>query len=263
MRAETQRALLAALVLFVAAVLFRVLPYQDPLAIDLSMRLLEPSSEHFLGTDDLGRDLLGRVVLGTSNSLLLSLLAIAAATLIGLVLGLVAAQWRDSYVDWLISGVGDVLMSLPFLLVIAGVLSVVGPSLQNAYVVLVAVMWVAPARVARAEATRMHSLKYVLAARGIGMSKWRINTHVIAPVCAESCVTFAFSYLPEVIGLEAGLSFIGLGIQPPTPSLGKLIFDGLNFVGTHWWLALSPAAFLVVCVLFIQAVSLERQQTWR
>lgn len=260
MRPEAKRALLAVMALLLAAFLLRIVPVQDPLAVDLSLRLAAPSLQHWTGTDELGRDLLSRVLLGLSNSLLLSLMAILVATMLGLVLGLVAAQWRDTLVDRLIVGAGDVLMSLPFLLVIAGVLAVIGPSLSNAYLVLIAVMWVAPARVARTEAVRMHGLGYVLASRSIGMSEWRINTHILAPVCAESCITFSFSYLPEVIGLEAGLSFLGLGIQPPTPSLGKLVFDGLNYIGQHWWLAVVPAGALLLCVLTIQVASAERER---
>jgi peptide/nickel transport system permease protein len=112
-------------------------------------------------------------------------------------------------------------------------------------------MWVNPARLVRAEVLRTATLDYVTAARALGSPEPRILFRTILPTCLGSAVIFSVSYLPEVVALEAGLSFLGLGVQPPAPGLGKMIFDGLSFVYSAWWISLFPAAMLFLLVLVV------------
>lgn len=232
-----------------------MLPTQDPLTMDVAQRLLPPSATHWLGTDDLGRDLLSRVVAGTALTVGVSIAALLASLAIGVLLGAAAGfcygRWPDRLFLWL----SDLLVSLPFLIVIAAVLSVTGAGLAKAYAVLTAIIWVSPARIVRAEVIKAAPLDYVSAERALGTPEWRILLLTLVPACVDAAVVFAVGYLPEIIALEAGLSFLGLGVQPPQPSLGKMIFDGLTHIGAAWWLAIMPATALFLVVLGVRGIA--------
>jgi peptide/nickel transport system permease protein len=243
------------LILALIAALGPFLPVQEPLEFDLSSRLRAPSSEHLLGTDDLGRDVLSRTVHGFSTTVLVSLCALISSLALGILLGGGAGYFGNSIGDRLFNWVCNLIMSLPFLLIIAAILSLTRPTIVKAYVILTGIMWVYPARIVRAEVMKTKTLPYVEASRALGGTEWRIFTKTILPASVLSAVTFSLSYLPEVIGLEAGLSFLGLGVQPPDPGLGKMIFDGLNYISSAWWMALFPAGTLFVLVLGIKWVS--------
>jgi peptide/nickel transport system permease protein len=153
------------------------------------------------------------------------------------------------------SWLADFLVSVPFLIVIAAVLSLTGPGLEKAYVVLTAIIWVSPARIVRAEVIKTLPLEYVSAERALGNPGWRILFITVVPACVDAAILFSVGYLPEIIALEAGLSFLGLGVQPPQPSLGKMIFDGMTYIGSAWWVAFVPAATLFAIVTGVQAVA--------
>lgn len=249
--------LLAALAAF--GVLLPLLPIGDPLAVSLNERFFPPASPgHWLGTDDLGRDVLSRLLLGLSTTLLVSVGATIAAFLIGTVVGGVAGYFPDSLFDRAVNWLINLILSLPLLLVIAAVLSVTGPGLTNAYVVLALLMWVAPARVVRAEVTRRRQLGYVLAARALGVPRSAILFRKLLPRAARPALAMTYSYLPEVIGLEAGLSFLGLGVRPPAPAVGRMILDGLPYLHLAWWLAIVPAAALSAILLVINLTAHRR-----
>lgn len=239
--------------LALVGVLATLLPLQDPLGSDLHSRLLPPSPDHLFGTDDLGRDLLSRTVHGFSTTVLVSVGALLSSLALGIAFGALAGYWGDGAVDRIFNWIVSVIMSLPFLLVMAAILSLTRPTIEKAYVILAGIMWVYPARIVRAEVMKTKALPYVEAARALGSTEWRIITKVVLPACIGSAVTFSLSYLPEIIGLEAGLSFLGLGVQPPDPGLGKMIFDGLSYISSAWWIALFPAAMLFLLVLSINA----------
>lgn len=240
-----------------------VLPYlapQDPLAVDLSQRLLPPDSTHWFGTDELGRDLLSRIQHGLSLTLWLSIAALATAFAVGSLVGAVAGYWRGRWPDRALSWLTDVMTSIPFLLVIAGVLAVVGPGLGKAYAVLAGVMWVHPARIVQMEVARAMSDGYVAAARAGGVPEWRILLLSVLPGCLDAAALFLIAYLPEIIALEAGLSFLGLGVQPPQPGIGKMIFDGVSYLSAAWWMAVFPAAALFVVVLIVRVILVFTRQ---
>ena len=248
--------------LFLAALLLASqvavhVPLPDPVAMTATSSLLPPASPgHPWGTDELGRDVLSRVIHGLSATLRVSVVALVTALAIGAVTGGVAGYFAGGHVDTAVNWLIDLILSLPFLLVMAAILSVTSPGLGNAYTVLAGIMWVHPARIVRAEVARRRNLGYVLAARALGVTELHIFLRKLLPSAVRPAVLLSVSYLPEIVALEAGLSFVGLGAQPPEPGLGKMIFDGLPYIYSSWWLTVYPAATLFVVVLAINAVAL-------
>lgn len=223
----------------------------DPIKIRLADRLNSPSLTHLWGTDDLGRDVLSRGLYGFSTTVLVSVAALLSSLVIGIVAGALAGYYYDTVLDDVFQWLVNLIVGLPFLLVMAAILSMTRPTIAKAYVILTCIMWVNPARLVRAEVLRTRNLDYVAAARALGCPEPRILLRTILPACLGSAITFSVSYLPEIVALEAGLSFLGLGVQPPDPGLGKMIFDGLSFIYSAWWISFFPAAMLfalVVCV---------------
>ena len=256
MRLDTSNsALLALVILIVICLLLPLFPTQDPLAIAIEKRFVAPNSTNWFGTDDLGRDLLSRVIRGTALTVGISAAALLSSLVIGVLLGSVAGYNYNRWPDRVFSWVADFLISVPFLVVIAAVLSLGEPGLGKAYVVLTAIMWVGPARIVRAEVIKTMSLDYVSAERALGNTGWRILFITIVPACVDAAILYSIGYLPEIIAIEAGLSFLGLGVQPPQPSLGKMIFDGMTYLGSAWWIVVSPAAALFVVVTGVQVVA--------
>ena len=240
--------------LFVLSYFIPWLATQDPVGIDLNERLMAPSGAHLFGTDDLGRDVLSRVLHGFSTTVMVSLAALVSALGIGIFLGSLAGYFYKHWVDWGFNWFASLIMSIPFLLIMASILSLTTPTIGKAYLILAGIMWVNTARLVRVEVIKRMPLDYVTAARALGGTEWNIVVKDVLPACTQSAVLFSISYLPEIIALEAGLSFLGLGVQPPDPGLGKMIFDGLNYIYAAPWIALFPAAALFVLVLFVNVL---------
>ena len=256
MHADSTRSVLLALVVLTGlCILLACLPGQDPLRISVDNRLVVPSNQHWFGTDELGRDLLSRVAAGTALTVGVSVAALFSSLAFGVMIGATAGYYYNRWLDRLLCWIADVFVSVPFLLVVAAVLSVTGPGLIKAYAVLTAIMWVNPARIVRAEVIKTWPLDYVSAERTLGTPEWKVLFVTVVPACVNTAMLFSVGYLPEIIALEAGLSFLGLGVQPPQPSLGKMIFEGLNQIGAAWWLATLPAAALFLVVLSVQGVA--------
>jgi peptide/nickel transport system permease protein len=246
--------LLLALVIAAAAVPF--LPWPDPLRIALSDRFAPPLSlGHLLGADELGRDLLSRCVHGLATTLLVAIGASLAALALGGLIGGYAGSRPGSLADLVIGWLGNLFLSLPFLLVMAGVLSLTTPSLLKAYTVLAGMLWMQPARIVRTEIARRRDLGYILAARALGMGSWRILLLKLLPAALPPAAVLSLSYLPEVVALEAGLSFLGMGVRPPAPGIGKMIFDGLPYLSSAWWVAGFPALLLLAAVAVIHGIA--------
>lgn len=247
----TIRTILFLSAIFVIAILVPNLSPHNPLEIDLNKKFIEPSLQHFWGTDELGRDVLSRALHGFSTTICVSIVALVSSLVIGICLGGIAGYLYNTWVDWTFNWIVSLIFSLPFLLIMASIMSIIKPDIGNAYMILTCIMWVGPARITRAEVIKTRNLGYVLSAKAFGYPEWHILLLTIIPATVESAFTFSISYLPEIIGLEAGLSFLGLGIQPPYPGLGKMIFDGLNYIYSAWWLALFPALSLFLIVMVI------------
>ncbi|WP_181767846.1 ABC transporter permease [Streptomyces albidus (ex Kaewkla and Franco 2022)] len=226
-------------------------PY-GPNAVDVTRALQPPSMEHWFGTDDLGRDVLSRVVLAARVSLQVSLISVSIALVVGVVLGLVVGYFRG-WADTVIMRVVDVVFAFPIMLLAIAIVAVLGPGVTTATVAIGVVYVPVFARVTRASALALREEPYVRAAAAIGAGPLRIiRAHVLpnvsAPVIVQTSLSLAFAILSE-----AALSFLGLGVQPPQPSWGRMLFDGKGFTDA-WWMSVFPGLAIFVTVLAFNLV---------
>ncbi len=227
----------------------------DPGDQEISRALQRPSwlggpPGALLGTDNLGRDIYSRILFGSRVSLIVGLSAVAIAGSLGFVLGLVAGYYRG-WVDSLIMRVADFQLSVPFIVLAIAVLGVIGPSLQNLILVLGVTSWVSYARVVRSEVLWLRESEFVLAARAVGARGIRIILYHIRPNVMAATIILASLEVARMIISEAALSFLGLGIPPPTPSWGAMVADGRNYLDSAWWIAAFPGLAIVITVLGI------------
>ncbi len=236
------------------AVFAPVLAPHNPYELNLAKRLMPPawleggSWAHALGTDPLGRDLLSRILYGARTSLAVSGVAVLMAAALGVFLGLVSG-YASPWVDALIMRIADVQLSFPYLLLAIAVVALLKPSLVNLLIVLVLRSWVVYARLIRVVTLSAKERDFVVAARALGMRGARVLFRHIAPnVVAPSIVVSTFQ-LAELIIVESSLSFLGLGVQPPTPSWGAMVSEGREYVTSAWWLATFPGFAIILTVL--------------
>ncbi|OPZ71586.1 MAG: Dipeptide transport system permease protein DppC [bacterium ADurb.Bin478] len=216
--------------------------------VQLDQRLQPPSASHWMGTDDLGRDLAARVTAGCRLSLSISLLAWAACLGLGLMAGGLAGYWADHWIGKLIDLQISITYIIPFTVFLITLLALFGPGLAPAYLILVLLAWAAPARQTRAAVLQLKSSRAVTAAWSFGYPPTRVIRQVMLPQLFRPVLISSLAVLPEIIALDAGLSFLGLGAPPPTPTLGKLINDGISYYSIAWWMPLFPVlALMVIC----------------
>eukprot|EP00873_Tetraselmis_striata_P025083 jgi/Tetstr1/445347/TSEL_033145.t1 len=222
-----------------------IAPY-DPLGQDILQRLKGPSSAHWLGTDQLGRDVLSRIIYGLRSSLSISASAVFVAFLGGSVLGLLAAYYRG-WTERIIMRLMDVLFAFPVMLLAIGVIAVMGPGAVPTAAAIAIVYTPIFARLLRGPALVVAESDFVLSARSIGASDLRIILHHILPNLVSVILVQFSLLLSSAILVEASLSFLGLGTQPPTPSLGMMLSEGRNFLFLAPWAAIfSGVAILIV-----------------
>jgi peptide/nickel transport system permease protein len=224
-------------------------------SVDLDQTLQPPSSEHWMGTDELGRDLFSRVIEGTSLSIRLSLGAWLLALIIGLCLGTLAGYNSGTTVDLVISWLISLSYITPFFVFLIAILGITGPGLLNAYLVLLLFAWAPSARQTRVTAREMRNAPYVTAARSLGYSQSQLIAHVFLPSVFRPALIASIATLPEIIALDAALSFFGLGAQPPLPALGKILADGIEYVYTAWWVFSFPVLALSGLCLIARTLS--------
>jgi peptide/nickel transport system permease protein len=242
-------------VLFVLAAVFAPLltPY-SPEAGNLRLRLLPPvwmeggNPDYLLGTDDQGRDLLTRILFGTRISLLVGLITVAASVVSGAALGAVAGYFRGK-LDGLLSRAADLLMAFPYLIFAIAVMAFLGPGFQNLILALAFKGWVEFYRLVRGQVIHEKTLEYVDAARALGRSKLAIIGSEILPNVAQTIFVLATLRMGYFIVMEASLSFLGLGIQPPTPAWGSMVAQGRDLLLNAWWVATFPGIAIVLLVL--------------
>jgi ABC-type dipeptide/oligopeptide/nickel transport system permease subunit len=269
-RVDTRRAALRRLLrlrwgLFAAAVLGLIVasavlaPWvspHDPLAVNIRHRLAPPAwmeggaVAHLLGTDQVGRDLLSRMIYGGRVSLVVGVGAVALSASIGVLLGL-GAGYFGGRIDWTIMTVVNVMLTFPFVLLALAVIAVLGPSLRNMIVVLGIAGWPIYARVIRAETMAIREREFVVAGRALGMSHARIVFRQILPNLVSAIVVIATLQVAQVIILESFLSFLGLGIQPPTAAWGNMLGEGRLYMLNSWWIATFPGAAIFLTTLVI------------
>ena len=226
----------------------------DPLAQVLPDRLKPPawlpggSPTYLLGTDANGRDLLSRILWGARTSLEIGVLSVLLGAAIGVTSGLLAG-YRGGWLDTIIGRLADIQQAIPLLILALAVIAVVGSSILNLVLVLGIGSWLYYYRVVRGEVLAVRERPYIDAARAVGVGDRRILLRYILPNVAGSIVVIVTLELPQVILFTAGLTFLGLGVPPPTPEWGRLIFDGRDYLQSAWWLTVEPAVFLVLFVL--------------
>ena len=228
----------------------------DPLAVNVRHRLAPPAwmeqggRAHLLGTDQVGRDLLSRMIHGGRVSLVVAVCAVAISTTIGVFLGL-GAGYFGRRVDWTIMTGVNVMLTFPFVLLALAVIAVLGPSLPNMIGVLGVAGWPIYARVVRAETMAIRERDFVVAGRALGMSHVRIVFRQILPNLVSPIVVIATLQVAQVIILESFLSFLGLGVQPPTPAWGNMLGEGRVYMLNSWWIATFPGLAIFVTTLTI------------
>jgi peptide/nickel transport system permease protein len=223
---------------------------QDPTRQSLRARLVAPTLEaadgraHLLGTDHLGRDVLSRMVYGARVSLLVGFAAVVVGGLVGAALGIVAG-YRGGWTDTSIMTVADAQLAFPFILLAIGIIAVLGPSFPTLIAVIGLSGWVDYARVLRSQVLVLRSREFVDAILALGGSVPRIVARHIVPNVLSSLVVIATLQLARAIVLEATLSFLGLGIQPPTPSWGGMVQEGREYLDSAWWISTCPGLLLM------------------
>jgi len=241
------------------AVLAPVITSQKPEAVSLELRFSPPffmeggSTAHFLGTDHLGRDMWTRIVFGARISLTIGFLAMLVAGPVGVLLGLLSGYWGGP-VETLIMRLADAQLAFPAILLAVTIIAVLGRSLPILIAVLGLTRWVVYARVARGEVLYLKETEYVLASRTLGASHARILIRDILPNLLTPIIVLASFSVAEMILAEASLSFLGLGVQPPTPSWGGMISDGRDYLPSAWWVAAWPGLAILITVLAINFV---------
>jgi len=228
----------------------------DPIEQDITNRLKPPGSPdpsgrvHVLGTDHLGRDLLARVIFGARPALLVGVAAVAISGVIGLLVGLVSGYFGGRTDDVLMR-LADIQLAFPFILLAIAVIGVLGPSLPVIIVVIGVSSWVVYARVVRGAVLSLREREFVQAAQALGSRDGGILLRHILPNAFTPWLVVATLDMARVIVIESALSFLGLGVQPPTPTWGGMLADGRVYISTAWWLATFPGLAILVTVLGI------------
>jgi peptide/nickel transport system permease protein len=255
-------ALLGALVLIgiLSAALFAPLvapvdPYQQRLAdrIKPPTWSVGGSGDHPLGTDFVGRDLMSRVIYGARVSLLVAGTAVAIAAAIGVPLGLVAGYYGGS-LDAIMMAAVDIMLTFPYILLALAVVGSIGPGLRNLIIVLGITSWPLYARIVRGEVLAIRQKDYLGAAYALGATDFRVLLVHVLPNIASSIIVLASLETARVILAESALSFLGLGVPPPTPSWGSMLSEGRQYLEVAWWLAIFPGMAILLTVLAINLV---------
>ncbi len=243
---------LTAAVVFIAASGPGLAPH-DPLEQTLEARLRPPAfaggpQAHWLGTDNLGRDILSRVLAGARPSLAVGLSALVFAAVVGVPTGLASGYYRGRF-DKIVMRLADIQLAFPAILLALAILAVAGPSNLNLIAVLALSLWVIFARVVRGEVLSLRQREFIGAAVAMGAGDLRIFRRHVLPNLAGTLLVLASVSLTRVILAEAALSFLGMGIQPPTPTWGGMISDGRAYLAVAWWVATMPGLALTLAVI--------------
>ncbi len=221
---------------------------QSPIGQDLGNRLLPPSSAHFMGTDELGRDIFSRVIHGSRITLLIvALVAIISAPL-GLLIGAVSGYF-GGWTDKLLMGITDVFLSMPKLILALAFVAALGPGIENAIIAIAITAWPVYARIARAETLTFRQSEFIAATQMLGASNARIIVRHVLPLCTSSMIVRMTLDMAGIILTAAGLGFLGLGAQPPLPEWGAMISRGRTFILDQWWVATMPGIAIIVVSL--------------
>jgi len=239
-----------------SAVLAPLISPHDPILQDVEKRLMPPLGQegadpHFLlGTDHLGRDIVSRLIYGARISIVVSVSAVALSAILGTLIGLFSGFYGGK-VDNIFMRLADVQLAFPFILLAIAIIAVLGPNLQNIVIVMGITGWVIYARVVRAEVLSLREKEFITSVKALGGSNGRIIFKHLLPNVIPSIIVIVTLEMARMIIMEAALSFLGLGIQPPTPTWGGMLADGRVYLATSWWLATFPGFVIMLVVLGI------------
>ncbi len=233
--------------LLVAAFAPWLAPY-SPVEGTLANRLQPPSGAHWMGTDELGRDIMSRVIHGARITLMIVLLVAIISAPLGLLIGAVAGYF-GGWVDHVLMGLTDIFLSLPRLVLALAFVAALGPGIENAVIAIAIAAWPVYARIARAEVLTFRNAEFLDAIRMQGASKLRIITLHVMPLCMSSTIVRVTLDMAGIILTAAGLGFLGLGAQPPLPEWGAMISRGRSFILDQWWVATMPGFAIVIVSL--------------
>lgn len=220
----------------------------DPSAINIAQSYLPPSINHPFGTDDLGREVFVRMLYGARISLLVGFVAVGISTLIGIVLGALAGYY-GGWVDSLVMRFVDIMLCFPTFFLILAVIAFLDPSIWNIMIVIGLTSWMGVARLIRAEFLSLRQRDFVLAAQALGATDLRLIFRHILPNAMSPVLVSATLGVAGAILTESALSFLGIGVQPPTPSWGNMLIVGKQTLGSAWWLSVIPGLAILITVL--------------
>jgi peptide/nickel transport system permease protein len=239
-------------VIFVAIWGADVAPY-DPLDVQLKQKLSPPSARHLLGTDNLGRDVLSRVMAATGVSLGAGLIILLASTVVGTVFGMISG-YSGGRVDEIMMRITDIFLAFPALVLAMAITAVLGPSLRNAMLAISVTWWPWYARLVRGMVLGIKEEEYILAARCIGAPTWRIGLFHIIPNVIVPVIVQAAMDMGSALVTASSLSFMGLGVQPPQPEWGAMINEGRDYVFAAWWMGVFPGLAIFGAVYLFNAL---------
>lgn len=243
-------------VLFIASLAAPLLAPVSPSAIVLAERLESPSAAHWMGTDELGRDVFSRMLYGGRTSLMVGFAAGLLALLVGTIMGGLAGAF-GSWLDWLISRLIEVVLAFPFLVLLLVIVALVGPSVWSIIFALAVTGWVSEARFVRGEVMKLKESEFAHAARATGAGPMRtLFRHLLPGALPPAIVSAAFGIASAIL-IESALSFLGFGVQLPRTSWGAILASGRLAIGTAWWLVLFPGL-----AIFLTVASIHRLAQW-
>ena len=240
--------LILTLLLVLAALAAPLLATHDPNLQDTSRRLEAPSNDHLLGLDDLGRDVYSRIIYGARVSLRVGFSVVIAASLIGVTLGAISGYF-GGIADVIVMRFCDILLAFPGILLAIALVAVLGPNLINVILALSIIGWVGYARLVRGQVLKVREMEYVVAAKALGAKSPRVIVKHVLPNVINPVIVMATLGLAGAILAEAALSFLGLGVQPPTPSWGAMLTSGRRYLGLANHLAIFPGAAIMLAVM--------------
>jgi len=235
-------------IVFFIAIFAPFLSLYDPGKTDVSLKLNPPSFQHYLGTDQLGRDVYSRMLYGSRISLSVGFVAVGISILIGILVGAMAG-YKGGWVDSLLMRFVDIMLSFPSFFLILTVVAILRPNIYNVMIVIGITSWEGTARFVRAEFLSLRERDYVQAARALGVKDRRIIfRHILPNALAPVFVTASLGVASAIL-VEAGLSFLGFGVQPPAPSWGNILTEGRTYIFDAWWLTVFPGLAILITVL--------------
>lgn len=224
------------------------IPLADPLHQSLGERLLPPSSDHWFGTDTLGRDILARVIFGARPTLMIVALVLLATVPFGILIGATAGLW-GGWLDAALMRLADIFMAFPRLILAIAVAAAVSAGLWTAVIAVALTGWPPYARIARAEIAAVRHADFIQAARALGISPLRLLLRHTLPLCLPSAVVRAALDAPGIVLITAGLGFLGLGLPPPAPEWGAMVAEGRAIVFEAWWVSTIPGLLILTLSL--------------